>query len=192
LGNYIYREDYIFNGSSTVLFDGEEANVVANVNKDNSYIAGFTASYQGKIHKNITTSGSVTYTKGRAYDTGEPLSSISPFFGNFDINYGNEKLEAGTSLRFNGRKKIKDYNLEEGIDNQNQSPIVDAEATEDINIYYGTPSWFTIGVYGKYAINQNFALQGRLNNIFDQHYKEFASSISAPGRDFSVSLFVNF
>jgi len=76
--------------------------------------------------------------------------------------------------------------LEEGIDNQDQSPLINPEATEDIDKYYGTPSWFTVGFYGKYTINKNFALQGRLSNIFDQHYKE------APGRDFSLSLFVNF
>ena len=192
LNNYIYREDYVFNGSSTIIFDGEEENVVANVNKGNAYVTGFTASYQGKLHENFTTSGSVTFTEGRTYDTDETLSSIPPIFGNFDINYNNNKIEAGTSLRFNGRKKISDYNLEEGIDNQNQSPIVNAAATEDIDIYYGTPSWVTLSLYGKYTINKNFALQGRLNNVFDQHYKEFASSISAPGRDFSLSLFVNF
>lgn len=192
LNNYIYREDYVFNGSSTIIFDGEEENVVANVNKGNAYVTGFTASYQGKLHENFTTSGSVTFTEGRTYDTDETLSSIPPIFGNFDINYSNNKIEAGISLRFNGRKKISDYNLEEGIDNQNQSPIVNAAATEDVDIYYGTPSWVTLSLYGKYTINKNFALQGRLNNVFDQHYKEFASSISAPGRDFSLSLFVNF
>ncbi len=192
LSNYIYREDYVFNGSSTIVFDGEEANVVANVNKGNAYVTGFTASYQGEIHKNITTSGSITYTKGRTYDTDAPLSSIPPIFGNFDFNYINDKVEAGVSFRFNGRKKITDYNLEEGIDNQNQSPLIDADATEEVDSYYGTPSWMIMGVYGKYNLSKNFALQGKLNNIFDQHYKEFASSISAPGRDFSLSLFVNF
>ena len=182
----------MFNGSSTIIFDGEEANVVANVNKGNAYVTGFTASYQGEIHKKITTSGSITYTKGRTYDTDEPLSSIPPIFGNFDFNYIGDKVATGISFRFNGRKKIRDYNLEEGIDNQDQSPLVDENATGDIDRYYGTPSWMTVGLYGKYTINENFALQCKLNNIFDQHYKEFASSISAPGRDFSLSLFVNF
>ena len=120
------------------------------------------------------------------------MSSIPPLFGNAAINYTYKKLEAGANLRFNARKKIAEYNLEEGIDNQNQSPIVDANASDAIDVFYGTPSWVTLGVFSNYTINKNFSLQGRVNNIFDQHYKEFASSISAPGRDFSLSLFVNF
>ena len=192
LRNYIYREDYVYEGSNTIIYDGEEANVVANVNKGNAYVTGFTVSYQGKLHKNFTTSGSVTFTEGRTYDTDENLSSIPPVFGNFDMNYVNDKLEAGINLRFNGRKNINDYNLEEGIDNQDESPVVNAEATEDSAIYYGTPSWITIGAFGKYKVNKNFTLQARVNNIFDKHYKEFASSISAPGRDLSLSLFINF
>ncbi len=192
LRNYIYREGFELNGSSTILFDGEEGNIVANVNKGNAYVTGFTASYQGKLHKNWTTSGSITFTKGRTYDTNEAMSSIPPLFGNFNLNYVNNKLEAGANLRFNAHKDISDYNLTEGIDNQNQTPVVNADATEDIDMYYGSPSWMTLGVYGKYKLNKNIALQAQLNNIFDEHYKEFASSISAPGRDFSLGVFVNF
>ena len=192
LRNYIYREAYTYNGSNTIIYDGEEANVVANVNKGNAYITGFTFSYQGKIHDNWQTSAAITYTKGSTYDTNEPMSSIPPLFGNAAINYTYKKVEAGANLRFNARKKIAEYNLEEGIDNQNQSPIVDANASDAIDVFYGTPSWVTLGVFSNYTINKNFSLQGRVNNIFDQHYKEFASSISAPGRDFSLSLFVNF
>lgn len=192
LRNYIYREDFALNGSSTIMYESEEENIVANVNKGNAYVTGFTASYQGKFHKNWTTSGSITFTKGRTYDTNEAMSSIPPLFGNFDLNYVNDKVEAGASCRFNGHKDITDYNVTEGIDNQNQTPVVDATATEDVDKYYGSPSWMTVGLYGKYNLNKNVALQARLNNIFDKHYKEFASSISAPGRDFSLGLFVNF
>ena len=190
--NYIYREDFLFNGSPTVLFDGEEANVVANINKGNAYITGFTVSYQGKIHQHITTSGSITYTKGKTYDTSQNLSSIPPIFGHFNFNYIKNKFEGGINIRFNGTKSISTYNLEEGIDNQNQSPIINKNATEDIDIYYGTPKWWILGFSGKYTINKNFSLQLNLNNIFDQHYKEFASSISAPGRDVSISLFIDY
>ncbi|TYP99672.1 hemoglobin/transferrin/lactoferrin receptor protein [Tenacibaculum adriaticum] len=191
LRNYIYREAFQLNGSSTIMYDGEEGNIVANVNKGNAYITGFTASYQGKLHKNWTTSGSVTYTKGKAFDTNEPMSSIPPVFGNFDLNYVNSKLEAGADVRFNARKNITDYNLVEGIDNQNQTPVINPDAEKDIDKYYGTPSWMAVGLYSKYSINDNFALQARMSNIFDQHYKEFASGISAPGRNFSLALFAN-
>ncbi|MDC1162253.1 TonB-dependent receptor [Tenacibaculum sp.] len=191
LNNYIYRETFQLNKSSTILYENKDLPTVANVNKKRAYITGFTLSYQGKLHKNWKTSGFITYTKGRTYDTNEPLSSIPPLFGNFEINYTSNKIEGGANLRFNARKDIKNYNVTEGIDNQSQTPIVNPEAEKDIDKYFGSPSWMTVGMYGKYKVNNNFSVQGQLTNIFDQHYKEFASGISAPGRNFSISLMVN-
>ncbi len=191
LRNYIYREAFQLNGKSTIQFDGEDGDIVANVNKGNAYITGFTVSYQGKLHDNWKTSGFITYTKGESYDLNEPMSSIPPLFGNFEINYTNKKFEGGANLRFNAKKDIKDYNINEGIDNHNQTPIINASAQEDIDKYYGTPSWMTIGLYGKYTLNSIASIQASISNLFDEHYKEFASGVSSPGRNLSIALQLN-
>ncbi|WP_417799258.1 TonB-dependent receptor [Tenacibaculum sp.] len=192
LNNYIYREDFELNGNSTIEYDGEEGAIVANVNKGTAYVTGATVSYQGKLHKNWNTSGFVTCTYGKAYDTNEPLSSIPPLFGRFDLSYVNKKFEGGANLVFNAKKDISDYNITEGIDNHEQTPVVNANATEDIDKYYGSPSWMTVGLYGKFQFTKNIALQAQLSNLFDEHYKEFASGVSASGRNISVSLLTNF
>ncbi|QXP72996.1 TonB-dependent receptor [Tenacibaculum sp. AHE15PA] len=192
LNNYIYRENFQLNGSNTVSYDGEDGNIVANVNKGTAYITGATVSYQGKIFNNWSTSGFLTYTKGKAYDTNLPMSSIPPLFGRFELNYSNNKFEGGANFVFNAKKDIADYNLDEGIDNQQQTPIVNSAATQDINKYYGTPSWMTVGLFAKYTVNANITIQTQLTNLFDEHYKEFASGVSAPGRNVSVSLLTNF
>ena len=192
LDHYIIRDQFTMNGNSQVLFDGELGNVVANQNRGTAYIFGYTANYQGKLSDKITTSGFVTYTKGRTYDTDEPLSSIPPLFGQFDVNYTNEKLQLGASLRFNSKKDISDFNFREGIDNHELTPIVDPSATEDIDIYFGSPSWITLGFNSSYAFNENWKLQGMVSNLFDEHFREFASGISAPGRNFSFSLITTF
>tara|TARA_R110002072_G_scaffold96968_5_gene213076 strand:+ start:1766 stop:4234 length:2469 start_codon:yes stop_codon:yes gene_type:complete len=192
LDHYIIRDQFTVNGNSQVLFDGELGNVVANQNRGTAYIFGYTANYQGKLSDKITTSGFVTYTKGRTYDTDEPLSSIPPLFGQFDVNYTNEKLQLGASLRFNSKKDISDFNFREGIDNHELTPIVDPSATEDIDIYFGSPSWITLGFNSSYAFNENWKLQGMVSNLFDEHFREFASGISAPGRNFSFSLITTF
>ena len=192
LEHYILRDFFTLNGSSTILFDGEVGNIVANQNKGTAYVYGYTASYQGKLSEKISTSGFVTYTKGRAYDTDEPLSSIPPLFGQFDLNYSDDKLQLGATFRFNSKKDITDFNITEGIDNHELTPIVDATATEEVDIYFGSPRWMTLGFNSSYAFNENWKLQGMINNIFDQHYREFASGISAPGRNFSFSLITTF
>jgi hemoglobin/transferrin/lactoferrin receptor protein len=196
LEHYIVRDDFSLNGTSTnegqLLIDDEMGNIVANQNRGNAYIYGYTASYQGKLSEYISTNGFVTYTKGRTYDTEEPLSSIPPFFGQFDINYTNKKFQLGTSFRFNSKKDISDFNFTEGIDNHDLTPVVNENAVEDVAKYYGSPSWVTLGFNSSFTFNKNWKLQGMISNLFDQHFREFASGISAPGRNFSFSLITVF
>lgn len=194
LDQYITRDDFTLNGVSAFLYYGgdEQVNIVANQNKGTAYVFGYTMSYQGQLSDKINTSGFITYTKGRTYDTNEPLSSIPPLFGQFDFNYEGDKLLLGANLRFNSKKDISDFNLTEGIDNHDLTPVVDATATEEVDIYYGSPSWVTIGINSGYRFNENWKIQGRVSNLFDQHYREFASGVSAPGRNFSFSLITTF
>ena len=199
LDNYIQR-DFVYNEDASILqveFDGELGNAISNQNKGNAYITGYTANYLGKISNNLNTSGFITYTKGKTYDSKTPMSSIPPLFGQFSMNYTKHKFEFGADLRFNSKKDIKDFNFNEGIDNHDLTPIidtsiVDVDETNYVDKYYGTPSWMTIGINGRYLINDKLAVQARLSNLFDEHYVEFASGVSAPGRNLSVSFIANF
>ncbi|MCD6544961.1 MAG: TonB-dependent receptor, partial [Flavobacteriaceae bacterium] len=187
LNNYIVRAPFILNGNSTIIYEGEEVNIVANVNNDNAYIVGGTATFKGNITDRLQTKAAITYTKGKAYDTNEPLSSIPPLFGSFDINYNHNKFETGFSFIFNGRKKLEDYNISEGIDNIEETPFIIEK-----DKYYGTPSWQTLNFYSRYKATKNIDLLLNIDNIFDRHYKEFASAISAPGRNFSFTILGSF
>ena len=186
LQNYIYREAFVLLGNSTVVYDGEAGMLVANQNKGNAYVTGFTTSYQATLHPNWKSTGFVTMTKGATYDTQEPMSSIPPLFGNVGLVYRYEKVEAGANLRFNARKKITEYNLTEGIDNQDETPVINALATEDLQRYYGSPSWYSLNLFSTYTFNPTWSVQGMVSNVLDTHYKEFASGVSAPGRNLSL------
>mgnify|MGYP005987663417 FL=1 len=188
LDNYITREA----DGNTILYDGEIGNVVKNINKGRAYITGFTANYFGRLNNSFNTSGSITYTKGRTFDTDEPMSSIPPLFGRFEISYRKNRIELSVDYRFNAKKDMKEYNISEGIDNHVQTPIINANATNAVDKYYGTPSWQTTSLSAKYNMNQNLWVQGKVTNLFDEHYKEFASGVSAPGRNFSVALHATF
>ncbi|ARV07241.1 TonB-dependent receptor [Polaribacter sp. SA4-10] len=192
--NYIIRDNvYDSDGNKIFIeFDGEMGEAVSNQNRDSAYITGFTTSYLGKISNTWNTSGFITYTKGRTYDTEEPMSSIPPLFGQFDVNYKNNKIELGADIRFNSKKDIEDFNFREGIDNHDLTPVVDETATSNVDKYYGSPSWMTVGLNGRYTLNDNFSMQARLNNLLDEHYIEFASGVSAPGRNLSLSVVANF
>ena len=137
------------NNLSTLLYDGDEGHTVANVNKGNAYIYGSTVSFKGNLDQKWFARGSLTYTKGRTYDTKQPLSSIPPLFGILEMGYEKDRFHANLNWKFNGRKKIEDYNLIEGIDNVEQTPF-----NNNTNSYYGNPSWNTF----------NFSLDYKLNN----------------------------
>ena len=194
LDNYIQR-DFVYNTDGSkkqVQFDGEFGNAITNQNKGTAYVFGYTLSYLGKISSTINSSGFITYTKGRTYDTKEPMSSIPPLFGRVEINYKKDKIEFGAALKFNSKKDIEDFNITEGIDNHDLTPIIDPNAIRDSDKYYGSPSWMTIGLTSNYLLSDTFSIQARLDNIFDEHYIEFASGISAPGRNASISFVANF
>jgi len=186
LNNYITRDYFEIDNSPTILYDGEEGTVLANVNKDNAYIAGSTFSFKGNINETWNTKGSVTYTKGKTYDTKLPLSSIPPLFGNLEIGFEKDRFQANLNWRFNAKKRLEDYNLIEGIDNLEQTPY---NALTDS--YYGNPKWNTFSIHSNYKVSNSFTLFLNIDNIFNNHYKEFASSISAPGRNVSISANLN-
>ena len=192
LNNYIIREGFTLNGSSTILFDGEEGTIVANVNKDNAYVLGGTFNIRSRFANYFTGKASVTYTKGKTYDTNEPLSSIPPLFGQAELNFAKNKFELGLNLRFNGRKKTNLYNVTESIDRIELTPEIDPDARNIRDQYYGAPFWVTLNATSNYRLMRNINLQLAIDNIFDQHYIEFASGISAPGRNFSFAVLVNF
>jgi len=100
--------------------------------------------------------------------------------------YQKNRFQAGIKWLFNGEKTIDKYNLVEGIDNVEQTPYNDS-----LDSYYGSPSWNIFNINANYKLNKNFSFFVNFDNIFDIHYKEFASSISASGRNFSAAFLIN-
>ncbi len=194
LDNYIQR-DFVYNPDGSIVqvaFDGDFGNAVSNQNKRTAYITGVTASYLGRISPIWKTSGFVTYTKGRTYDSREPMSSIPPIFGQFEMSYVVAEIELGAAIRFNAKKEISDFNITEGIDNHELTPIVAKNAMDERIKYYGTPSWITMGLNANYTLSNSVSVQARLDNLLDQHFIEFASGVASPGRNLSISFRANF
>jgi len=192
LQNYIARDFYRYNNQDEILYDGALATTVANINKGNAFVIGGTLSFQSKLNDHLKLNSSVTYTKGKAYDTKEPLSSIPPLFLNAGVAYNQKKWNFNLNYKFNAHKKTEDYNLTEGIDNITESPLINSEANDDKDKYYGSPRWNTLNISTQYKISRNTTLHLHLDNIFDVHYKEFASGISAAGRNISIAFNANF
>tara|TARA_B100000809_G_scaffold266794_1_gene331664 strand:+ start:38544 stop:41063 length:2520 start_codon:yes stop_codon:yes gene_type:complete len=192
LNNYIIRAPYDVNaqaeGDFEIEYNGETAKVLANVNRGKAYVTGGSFHFRGELSEHWFTRGAVTFTEGKTYDTTEYMSSIPPLFGNLGFTYRIEKFDFDFEYEFNTAKKSEKYNLFEGIDNIDQTPLVEENAVSDIDKYAGTPAWDVFNFSVFYEINNTLEIQLKTTNILDKHYKEFASGISAPGRSFSTSV----
>ena len=183
LTNALTVQNGTFNGADSVLYDGQMSQVLTTTNAGNAYVRGFEAFLQAQLTPSLQLSGSYNYTLGRIItDTlPYPLDHIAPAFGKVSLRYTmlHNKLKLEGFAMYSGWKHLEDYNLV-GEDNF-------AYATPD-----GMPSWYTLNLRANYNINNQLSVQVACENITDQNYRMFASNISAPGRNFILTLRGNF
>ena len=170
---------------NTIIYNEEELQTVANVNLGNASMYGGTLDIKSKLSKALTLTSNLTYTIGSALEDKYPLPSVSPLFGNFLLNWNHKRWDAHINFQFSDTKFPEDYSLG-GEDGLEETPIVDSEADSEELHYNGTPAWnvFNLGV--GFQITPQIKIQGFIENLFDIHYREFASGISAPGRSLTV------
>ena len=98
-----------------------------------------------------------------------------------------DRLQGQLSFVFAGKKHPKDYSSG-GEDGLEETPIIGRSDTTGEIEYAGTPSWHRFDLRLTYNINATTKVGADLHNLFDVHYKEFASGISAPGRSLRLRL----
>jgi len=184
LYNYIARDKFSLQpGVHEILYDGEWAETYANVNTGNARIYGGSFTINGKLSKRILLESGIFYTKGHMIDANRPMPSIPPLYSNSKISYKYKNFETSLMYKFMLDKPIDEYDVIGGIDNLDESPM-----DPNSGAYIGFPKWHIFNLYNTYHLNKNFSVYLAIENIFDVHYKEFASAISAPGRNFKIQL----
>jgi hemoglobin/transferrin/lactoferrin receptor protein len=188
LHNYIARDRFELQpGVSEILYNGEWAETYANVNSGNAGIYGASIVMDGKITPRLKMEGGIFYTKGEMLDKKRPMPSIPPIYGNSKLIYKFENMETALQYKFMLEKPVDEYDIVGGIDNIEESPV-----NPETGEYAGFPQWHILNWYGTYHINKNFSLNLGVENIFDIHYKQFASAISAPGRNIKIQINTQF
>jgi hemoglobin/transferrin/lactoferrin receptor protein len=199
--NAIVVDTSTFNGSKKILYDGVISDVFSNTNKGRAYLYGASLNGEINITDHFAASAAITYTYGRyekavdqlyqitfynntrdsirRKDNKVPLDHVPPVYGRAALSYKWNGLKAETSVLFNGAKNIEDYNLD-GEDNLVYATIK------------GTPSWYTLNFNIAYQLNKSLSVNGGIENILDKNYRTFASGISAPGRNFLLSMRAGF
>jgi hemoglobin/transferrin/lactoferrin receptor protein len=177
LKNAITVQPSTFNGSDSIVYDGQLSQVTTTKNAAEAYIYGLEAGLRGNITDQLSIVSTINYTYGRIKTdtTDYPLDHIPPVFGKTGLNLNIKKFRGEFFVQYSGWKRLKNYNLvgEDNIDN----------ATAQ-----GMPAWFTLNARVGYQFNKYVSLQVACENILDLNYRQFASNISAPGRNLILTL----
>jgi hemoglobin/transferrin/lactoferrin receptor protein len=168
----IVTDHFLFNGSSSVIYDGQPNDVFANQNKGVATVTGIASTLKITITKPIQFYGTFNYTKGRIKNGSGtlPLDHIPPFYGKTGLKYETKEMNFDFYLLYAGKKDIKDYLLN-GEDNEQYAPA------------NGMPSWRTLNLKGSVSILDGIMLFSGIENILDTQYRTFASGINASGRN---------
>ena len=178
---YTYLKDAIVKqdlGYSQI-HEGEDVNVQTLMNSPEAYIYGSSFGIKSQLLSWLFYENSFTWQKGWDVSNNEPLGHIPPAFGKSLFKIKKGKMEYRLWGIYTNWKYIEDMNSS-GVDNN------------DLGTEEGYPSWWTINSSFQYKLNDNIKLQLGVENILDQHYRTFASGISAPGRNVIISLKTNF
>lgn len=189
ISRHIGRSDYIIFADTstpdinTILYNGEEVQTIANNNLGNRYLYGASIDGNFSISDPLSIRGSLDLIKAVKSNKYGPLPSISPAFGRLFLQYQKNDLLSHLSFQFSGKKDPNDYSLG-GEDGLEETPLLSGNPI----IFAGSPAWNELSWLAQYQWRENTVFRIALDNIFDVHYRPFASGISAPGRNLKLGL----
>ena len=134
-----------------------------------------------QVTPSFSIQSTLTYTYGRIKENEmeTPLDHIPPLYGMTSFKLKIKKFEGDFYIRYTGWKTLSDYSAS-GEDN-----LPNATAL-------GNPGWYTLNLKTSFHLNQYLSIQAGIENMTDRFYRNFASGVSAPGRNFMVALRGNF
>ena len=178
----IVTRPFKLGSADSLLYDGVNSAILANVNASKAKISGMNVKISWHSHGGTSMNASATYTKGIVYNEGvsAPLDHIPPVFGKIQLNQKIKKrLTVSTWLMFQGEKPLSLYSPS-GEDNLQYATVS------------GMPAWFTLNLLAGISISKCLNIDLACENLLDTNYRVFASGISAPGRLMKMSLRFNF
>lgn len=182
LYNAMVRRNGQLNGQDSILYDGQMSKVKMMTNASWANIAGISSDIHYKINQHFKLKSSINWQTGTDSDD-LPVRHVAPLFGNFHVEYQNQKLEFDTYILFNGKIDFEDLAPEE-----REKP--EMYATNSAGLPY-SPSWWTLNLKAGYQLSQTIKINTGIENILDVRYRPYSSGIVAPGMNFILSLLIN-
>ena len=185
--NYIIFADITTPDVNTILYQGEEVETFANINSGDRYLLGGSIDGYYSFTETFSIEGNFSYIRAGKSEKYSPLPSISPVFGSILLKYQKDIWLTTLNFQFSGSKNPNTYS-EGGEDGLEETPLL----SETLGLFAGTPAWNDLSFLAQYNWKENIQFRLGLDNIFDIHYRTFASGVSAPGRNIKIGVNMSF
>jgi len=187
LDHAMVRRPFQVNGRDSILYDGTLSKVYAIQNAAYGTVYGFNAGVEVRLPAGFGLSSRYNYQLGREeMDDGtlSPSRHAAPAFGLTKLTYEKDKLSLQCYAVYSDEVSFDELNPEE-----QGKPVIYAK-DEDGNPY--SPAWYTLNFKASYQFHQNMTVISGIENITDQRYRPYSSGLTAPGRNFILTLKVQF
>ena len=178
INDAIIRSNASLFGDTMLVAEDRLQRVQKNINANSAYINGVSANILLKFNQQWKFQSNINLVKGRSMNDGEesPLAHIPPTYGQTSLTYKRNKFKIEGVVSYNAKKPLSEYGPPGSSDNEDR-------ATPE-----GTLAWTTYNIYSSFKLNEKYTINLAAENILDIHYRPFASGVSAPGRNFIVSV----
>ncbi|WP_026211286.1 TonB-dependent receptor [Lewinella cohaerens] len=187
LQNALVRRNFELNGQDSILYEGTLSQVQAIQNAAVTKVYGIQAGLEWKLPAGFSFSSSINYQIGEEeLDDGitSPSRHAAPLFGVSRLSYKAKKLTLQFYANYQGERKFEDLAREE----QSKDEIY----AKDSNGNNYSPAWYTLNIKALYDLSPTITISAGMENLTDQRYRPYSAGISAPGRNFILSLSANF
>jgi hemoglobin/transferrin/lactoferrin receptor protein len=188
LKDALVRRNFQLNGMDSIIYEGDLSQVQAIQNVGSAFVYGVQAGVMLNLTNGFYLKSQISYQYGQEQSEDSlkyyPKSHVAPLFGRTTLSYQYKQFRADFYAVYNGEMAYERLPLTERNDN-----FVYAK-DENGNPY--TPAWYTLNLKMIYHFNRNISMSGGIENMTDQLYRNYSSGISAPGRNFILSVKAKF
>lgn len=168
LRDAMVRRPFLFDGQSTIIYDGEVSDVEALVNVGKAHIWGYSIGLSARLSERFTFKGRINNNDGEDEIEHIPLRHTNPMFGHVSLSYQSERLTIEGYSDFQAKRAWEDLAPSE----QGKAYLYTPE---------GALGWYTLNLRSSYHLNDGLSFTASIENILDKHYRPYSSGISAPG-----------
>lgn len=187
LDHALVRRPYRWNGQDSIVYKGEQSQVLALQNAAWARVWGLQVQADATLPFGFGFRTFLNWQKGKEQlDDGSTsaLRHAAPFFGTAALSYCHKALHVEAYADFQGHRKYEDLAEEE----RGKTEIY---ALDEQGHPY-VPAWLTLNVKGSYNFGHGLMLHLGLENITNLRYRPYSSGISAAGRNFMAAVSYRF